>query len=48
LGGEINCRNEEIELEDVDRAGGSRLGRLNLAAGEGTILAIELEDEKAK
>ena len=40
--------NEEIELEDVDFAGGSRLGRLNLAAGEGTILAIELEDEKVK
>ena len=37
--------NEEIQLEDVDFAGSSRLGRLNLAAGEGTILAIEQAKE---
>jgi hypothetical protein len=35
-------------LEKTDSAGGSRLGRLTLAAGEGTILAIEREDVKTK
>ena len=40
-------RNEEIELEAADSADGSRMGRLTLAPGDGTILAIEREDVKA-
>ncbi len=41
-------RNEGLDLEEADFAGGGRLGRVTLAAGEGTILAIEREDVKAK
>ncbi len=44
---EWRWHNEDVQLEETDSAGGSRLGRLTLAAGEGTILAIERKDEKA-
>jgi hypothetical protein len=40
-------RNKEISLQG-DLAGGGRLGQLTLEAGEGTILAIDREDTKAK